>query len=30
MSKTYLWQQPDFPDFYHNPAVVTIASSTTN
>jgi hypothetical protein len=27
MSKTHLWQQPDFPHFYYNPAVVTIASS---
>jgi Fic family protein len=22
MMKTYLWQEPDFPHFYHNPAVV--------
>jgi hypothetical protein len=22
MIKTYLWQEPDFPHFYHNPAVV--------
>lgn len=22
MGKSYLWQAPDFPHFYHNPAVV--------
>jgi len=22
MGRTYLWQHPDFPHFYHNPAVV--------
>jgi hypothetical protein len=22
MAKTYLWQDADFPHFYHNPAVV--------
>lgn len=28
MSKTYLWQETDFPHFYYNPAVVEPLEAT--